>query len=156
MGMQVEQGGGGDRRRSSGTVLSEINVTPFVDVMLVLLIIFMVTAPLMTQGIELDLPRVRGETLIEDDEYPLVLEIDAEGRLYLNEHEFTLSEIEAKLPAIYAQRSKKELFIRADGAVTWDYLAQVMAAARLAGIPKVGMVTETIDLDGDDELEGTE
>jgi len=154
MGMQVEQGGGGDRGHSSGTVLSEINVTPFVDVMLVLLIIFMVTAPLMTQGLELDLPRVRGETLIEDDEHPLVMEIDAEGGLYLNEHEFTLEDLEVKLPAIYANRTKKELFIRADGSVTWDYLAQVMAAARLAGIPKVGMVTEAVDLDEDEDEEG--
>jgi biopolymer transport protein TolR len=151
MGMQVEQGGDGGRSQSSGTVLSEINVTPFVDVMLVLLIIFMVTAPMLTQGMELDLPRVRGETLIEDDQHPLVMEIDAEGRLYLNQHEFTLAEMELKLPAIYAQRSRKELFIRADGAVTWDYLAQVMAAARLAGIAQVGMVTETAGYTDEDE-----
>ncbi len=156
MGMQVEQGGGDERGRRSGTVLSEINVTPFVDVMLVLLIIFMVTAPLMTKGLELDLPRVRGETLIEDDEHPLVMEIDAEGRLYLNEHEFSLEQMQVKLPAIYEGRTQKELFIRADGAVTWEYLAQVMAAARLAGIAKVGMVTEAIDLDEEDGEEEAE
>ena len=143
MGMQVEQGGGSDRSPGSGTVLSEINVTPFVDVMLVLLIIFMVTAPLLTQGIELDLPRVRGETLVEADEHPLVMEIASDGRLFLNQHEFSIEEMDVKLPAIYAERENKELFIRADGTITWDYLAQVMAAARKAGIAKVGMVTES-------------
>ncbi len=154
MGMQVEPGGDGGRTPSTGSVLSEINVTPFVDVMLVLLIIFMVTAPMLTQGMELDLPRVRGETLIEDDAHPLVMEIDAEGRLYLNQKEFSLEEMDLKLPAIYGERSNKELFIRADGAVTWDYLAQVMAAARLAGIAQVGMVTEAVDFgeeDGEEE-----
>ena len=155
MGMQVQGGDESGYSGSGGTVLSEINVTPFVDVMLVLLIIFMVTAPMLTQGLELDLPRVRGEALIEDDEHPLVLEIDAQGNLYLNEHQFTLDEIDIKLPAIMAERTQKELFIRADGSVTWDYLAQVMAAARLAGVPKIGMVTETIDLDEDEEEEGT-
>ena len=147
MGMQVEPDVSGGRGPSTGSVLSEINVTPFVDVMLVLLIIFMVTAPMLSQGLEMDLPRVKGETLIEDDQHPLVMEIDAEGRLYLNQHEFSLEEMEIKLPAIYHERSKKELFIRADGAVTWDYLAQVMAAARLAGIAKVGMVTEAEETD---------
>ncbi len=152
MGMQVPQDEGSGRGRG-GTVLSEINVTPFVDVMLVLLIIFMVTAPMLTQGIELDLPRVRGETLIEDDEHPLVMEIDADGTLYLNEHEFTLDEVQVKLPAIYAERDKKELFIRADGSVTWDYLAQVMAAARLAGIAQVGMVTEAVQIENEEAEE---
>ena len=154
MGMQVEQGESGGRGPAGGSVLSEINVTPFVDVMLVLLIIFMVAAPMMTQGMELDLPRVRGETLIEDDQHPMVMEIDSEGRLYLNQHEFTLEEMEIKLPAIYGERNNKELFIRADGSVTWDYLAQVMAAARLAGIAQVGMVTEAEDFGEDEEDEG--
>ncbi len=151
MGMQVEQGGGSDHSQVSGTVLSEINVTPFVDVMLVLLIIFMVTAPLLTQGIELDLPRVRGETLVEADEHPLVMEIAPDGRLFLNQHEFALEEMDVKLPAIYAERDNKELFIRADGTITWDYLAQVMAAARKAGIAKVGMVTEAESTEDEEE-----
>ena len=152
MGAQVQGMDGGDRGPATGTVLSEINVTPFVDVMLVLLIIFMVTAPLLTQGMELDLPRVRGETLVEADQHPLVMEIAADGRLFLNQHEFALEQMEVKLPAIYAERENKELFIRADGAITWDYLAQVMAAARKAGIAKVGMVTEAEDF-GDEEEE---
>ena len=155
MGMNVPQGDDSGHGRGGGTVLSEINVTPFVDVMLVLLIIFMVTAPMLTQGIELDLPRVRGETLIEDDEHPLVMEIDSDGKLYLNEHEFTLEEIKFKLPAIYAERDKKELFIRADGAVTWDHLAQVMAAARLAGIGQVGMVTEALEIENEETAESS-
>jgi len=134
-------------------VLSEINVTPFVDVMLVLLIIFMVTAPMLTQGLELDLPRVRGETMIEADEHPLVMEIAPDGRLFLNQHEFSLEEMDVKLPAIYNARENKELFIRADGAITWDYLAKVMAAARKAGIAKVGMVTEAEDFGEEEESE---
>jgi len=148
--VQVQQGGGAERGPETSTVLSEINVTPFVDVMLVLLIIFMVTAPMLTQGLELDLPRGRGETMIEADEHPLVMEIAPDGRLYLNQHEFSLEEMDVKLPAIYAARENKELFIRADGAITWDYLAQVMAAARKAGIAKVGMVTEAEDF-GEEE-----
>ena len=153
MGIQVERGGGSDRSPVSGTVLSEINVTPFVDVMLVLLIIFMVTATMLTQGMELDLPRVRGETLVEADKHPLVMEIAADGRLFLNQHEFAMEEMEVKLPAIYAERENKELFIRADGTITWDYLAQVMAAARKAGITKVGMVTEAESFDEEDQTQ---
>ncbi len=153
MGAQVQQEGSADRSSAGGTVLSEINVTPFVDVMLVLLIIFMVTAPMLTQGVELDLPRVRGEVLLEDDEHPLVMEIDAEGRLYLNQHEFALEEMDVRLPAIYATRTSKELFIRADGAVTWNYLAQVMAAARKAGIAQVGMVTEAESFENEENAE---
>ncbi len=136
-------GAGGDDgyRRSGGPMMSEINVTPLVDVMLVLLVIFMVTAPLMTQGIEMNLPKVKAENLQQQDK-PLILEIDAGNGISINQNRFTVEELTPKLPAIFENRRDKQLFIRADGKVSWDYLAQVMAAARAAGVEKVGMVTE--------------
>lgn len=133
--------GEGDGLRRGGTMLSEINVTPFVDVMLVLLVIFMVTAPLMTQGIEMNLPKVKSDNL-EHQEKPLILNIDAGQVIQVNDNRFTLDELGPKLPAIVQNRKDRQVFIRADGTVSWEYLAKVMAAARAAGIEKVGMVTE--------------
>jgi len=140
MGMGAGLGDGGGGRRG-GTVLSEINVTPFVDVMLVLLVIFMVTAPLMTQGIEMNLPKVKADNLTQQEK-PLILEIDASRVISINQNQFRLEDLAPKLPAIFEHRKDRQLFIRADGSVSWEYLAQVMAAARAAGVEKVGMVTE--------------
>ena len=128
-------------RRVSGTLMSEINVTPLVDVMLVLLVIFMVTAPLMTQGIEMNLPKVKAENLSQQ-ERPLILNIDASDGIRINDNSFSLEDLGTRLPAIMANRRDRQLFIRADGQVSWNYLAQVMSAARAAGVDKVGMVTE--------------
>jgi biopolymer transport protein TolR len=121
--------------------LSEINVTPFVDVMLVLLIIFMVTAPMMQQGIDVDLP----ETTTQDiriQEEPLILTVQKDGKVFLARREIPLPELEEKMKAILEGLDQKEIFLRADQAAQYGVVAKALAAARNAGATKLGMVTE--------------
>ncbi len=124
------------------TVLAEINVTPFVDVMLVLLVIFMVTAPLLTQGMEVNLPRVSATNLEQLDEQPVVLTVDAKGACYVLKQEFPCTELVDRLPAIYEHRTDQSLFIRGDVDTPYGDLMNVLAAGRKAGIISVGLVTE--------------
>ena len=124
-----------------GGMMSEINVTPFVDVMLVLLIIFMVTAPMMTTGVDLDLPRADAPALPTDEEQ-LVLSIDAEGRTFLQDQPFTPEELGAKLRAIAQANPGKPMFVKADGKLPYETVLQALATARSAGMTKVGLVTQ--------------
>jgi len=121
--------------------LSEINVTPFVDVVLVLLIIFMVTAPMMQQGIDVDLPETTTQPLRMQDE-PLILSIKKEGKYYLGRSEIPLAELQTKLEAIFDGRDSKEIFLRADSGAPYGVVVKGLAAARAAGASKLGMVTE--------------
>jgi len=121
--------------------LSEINVTPFVDVMLVLLVIFMITAPMMHQGIDVDLPDTTTQALRVRNE-PLILTVRKGGEIYLNRTEIPASELQAKLTAIFEGQDDREIFLRADAAAPYGKVAQAMAAAREAGARKLGMVTE--------------
>jgi biopolymer transport protein TolR len=121
--------------------LSEINVTPFVDVVLVLLIIFMVTAPMMQQGVDVDLPETTTQPLRMQDE-PLILSIQKEGKYYLGRSEVPLAELQAKLEAIFEGRDSKEIFLRADSEAPYGVVVKALAAAREAGASKLGMVTE--------------
>ena len=125
----------------SGGMMADINVTPFVDVMLVLLIIFMVTAPLMTTGLDVDLPRADAPSM-EMPEEQLILTIDAEGKYFINEHEFTWEELETKIPALASNNPDQDLFLRADGAVPYAKVAQLMALCTNAGIARMGMITQ--------------
>ncbi len=125
------------RRRA----LSEINVTPFVDVMLVLLIIFMVTAPLMQQGIDVDLPETTTQPIrVRND--PLILSVEANGKYHLGRTEVPIGELVAKLEAIFDARGSKQLFLRADRKVAYGVVVKAMAAARAAGSTQLGIVTE--------------
>jgi biopolymer transport protein TolR len=122
--------------------MAEINVTPFVDVMLVLLIIFMVTAPMMEQGLDVDLPNTNTENIRVKD-VPLVITVKRDGTIHLAESEpFGLDELEAKLDAILDGDASREVFLRADEKVPYGIVAKVMAKARAAGVEKLGMVTE--------------
>jgi biopolymer transport protein TolR len=124
-------------------VMSEINVTPFVDVMLVLLIIFMVTAPMMTQGLEVDLPDANANSLptdTEDDQ--LTLSITESGQYYINKREIKSDEIGVKLRAIAEANPDQAVYLKADAKVPYELVAQLMAACTQAGITKLGMVTE--------------
>ena len=121
--------------------LSEINVTPFVDVVLVLLIIFMVTAPMMQQGVDVDLPETTTQPLQMRDE-PLILSIQKEGKYYLGRSEVPVDELQAKLEAIFYGRDSKEIFLRADSEAPYGVVVKGLAAARAAGASKLGMVTE--------------
>jgi len=120
---------------------SEINVTPFVDVMLVLLIIFMVTAPLMQQGIDVDLPDTTTQQLRIQDE-PLVLTVDKKGVYHLGRREIAEADLKGKLEAIFEGRDSKEIFLRADENVAYRFVVKALAAAREAGATRLGMVTE--------------
>ncbi len=121
--------------------LSTINVTPFVDVMLVLLIIFMVTAPLMKHGIDVDLPETTTQPIrVRND--PLILSVQADGKYYLGRAEVPLDELVAKLESIFDARGSKELFLRADRKAPYGVVVKAMAAARAAGSTQLGIVTE--------------
>lgn len=124
-----------------GGLMAEINVTPFVDVMLVLLIIFMVTAPLMTTGVALDLPRAEAPPLGADEEQ-LVLSITAEEKYYLGKNEFLIEEIKLKLAAIAEANPDQQVFVRADGKLAYEKVLQLLAVAQNAGVAKVGLVTQ--------------
>ena len=121
--------------------MSEINVTPFVDVMLVLLIIFMVTAPMMQQGIDVDLP----ETTTQDirlKEEPLILSVQKDGKVFLGRREIPVEELTEKMKAILDGLDQKEIFLRADKGAQYGVVAKALASARAAGATKLGMVTE--------------
>jgi biopolymer transport protein TolR len=124
-----------------GRPLSEINVTPFVDVMLVLLIVFMVAAPLMQQGIDVDLPETTTQPLRVKDE-PLILTVKKEGKVFLGRQEIPITELQAKLAAIFEGKDSKEIYLRADKEAPYGIVAKAMGAARNAGANKMGMVTE--------------
>ena len=120
---------------------SEINVTPFVDVMLVLLIIFMVTAPMLEQGIDVDLPETTTQALHMRDE-PLILSVKKDGTYHLARQQVPVEELEGKLRAIFEGAEEKEVYLRADKDAPYGTVVKAMAAARLAGAKTVGIVTE--------------
>lgn len=124
----------------SKAVLSEINVTPLVDVMLVLLIMFMVTTPLMQQGVQVDLPKTSA-TGMELSEDPMLLQIENNKRITIAKNPVTLDQLRPKLIAIFKTRKNKQLFIQADRRVDYGIVAEVMAEAKAAGISQLGLVT---------------
>lgn len=134
--MAMNMGGGSEER---GPV-AEINVTPLVDVMLVLLVIFMVTAPFMENGIPIQLPKAKTKA-IEKGENPVTLTMTKENRLYLNKEEVFLSTLATRLGLIFKSRARKEIFIRADGGLPYSAVALAMATVKNAGIDKIGLVT---------------
>ena len=134
MGMGSNRGGG-------RVTMSEINVTPMVDVMLVLLIIFMVTAPLIQQGVKVNLPEAKAAP-VEAADKKLVLSIDAQRRVYIGEAEIPVDELEKKLASNAKAQADKELYLHADRDVPYGVVVDVMAAAQRAGITNVGMITD--------------
>jgi biopolymer transport protein TolR len=131
----------GSRGDPGRTTMSEINVTPMVDVMLVLLIIFMVTAPLIQQGVKVNLPKTRAQA-VEATEKKLVLSIDEKKRVFIGDVEVPLEELEEKLATNAKAQADKELYLHADLALPYGTVVEVMAAAQRAGISNVGMITD--------------
>lgn len=120
--------------------LAEINITPLVDVMLVLLVIFMVTAPMMESGIPIQLPKATAKTLPRD-ENPVTLRLSRDGRVFLNQDEVNAQDLRNRLISFFKNRTQKEIFIRADGALPYSVVAETMAVVKNAGIHKIGLVT---------------
>lgn len=143
MGMSVgKQGMSGGRRRRGRrkALMSEINVTPFVDVMLVLLIIFMVSAPLLTVGVPIDLPDTQAKAMNADTQ-PITVSINNEGLIYLQETEIPIDEIVAKLEAIAKTGYEERIFVRGDRAADYGTVMKVMARISAAGFKNIGLVT---------------
>lgn len=132
------------RRSLVGTTLSEINVTPMVDVFLVLLIIFMVTAPLLQQGIDVQLPRETSKAL-KTEQQPIVVTVTKKRRMYLNRKRVTLEGLERQLRLVARARPDEVVFLRADRNVAYGAVIEAMAAVRRAGIERLGMVTQPIE-----------
>jgi biopolymer transport protein TolR len=134
---------GGGRRRARRPVMAEINVTPMVDVMLVLLIIFMVSAPLLTVGVPLDLPQTQAKSL-DQDKNPLTLSVNIKGQVYLNDTEIALDELVPKLKAITDARggADERIFVRGDKKVDYGTVMKVMGRLSSAGFRRVALVTE--------------
>ena len=143
-GVIKSEGGGGGRRRGRRRVqpMAEINITPFVDVMLVLLIIFMVAAPLMTVGVPVELPKTAATALPSDQEEPLTVTITGEGIVMIQNTETDPSELVVKLQAIAAERTSDRIFLRADGANAWNAVAEIMGALNAGGFSNIGLVTD--------------
>jgi biopolymer transport protein TolR len=122
--------------------MSEINVTPFVDVMLVLLIVFMVTAPLLTAGVPVDLPQTRARLLGQDRE-PLAVSIDSGGKVFLQNTEIAVDELVPKLMAISENGYNQRIFVRGDRTVDYGKVMEVMGVLNSAGFTRIGLVTES-------------
>ena len=133
--------------RREGVTISQINVTPFVDVMLVLLVIFMITAPILQQGVQVNLPEAKAGAVVGKED-PLVVSITKKGQIYLNDNRIKLSEIKKKLQAITRIQQGKEVFLRADQNVHYGVVMKAIAAIKEAGIVKLGMITQPPPIEG--------
>ena len=144
-GAQARAGGGGrrGRRRGRAAAMSEINVTPFVDVMLVLLIIFMVAAPLLTVGVPVELPKTAASALPTEQEEPLTITMTSDGRLLIQNADVADADLIPRLRAIAAERTSDKVFLRADGAIPYARVAQLMGALNAGGFTNIGLVTDT-------------
>jgi len=127
----------------SDRLISDINVTPFVDVMLVLLVIFMVTAPMMMQGVDVALPETTSQPLAAKKEN-LVITINNQNQIFINNHQLAVDFLQEKLKKILEGRDKREVYLRADREISYGFVVRVMAEIKAAGVDKLGMVTEPI------------
>ncbi|MHA7968185.1 protein TolR [Rhizobium terricola] len=144
MGMSVGSGGGGGGRRGrrggKRAPVSEINVTPLVDVMLVLLIIFMVAAPMMTVGVPIDLPETQAKAMNSDTQ-PITISVNPAGEIYLQETPIAIDEVVAKLEAIATTGYNERIYVRGDTAAAYGTVMKVMARISAAGFKNIGLVT---------------
>jgi biopolymer transport protein TolR len=124
-------------------LISDINVTPLVDVMLVLLIIFMVTAPMMTYGVKVDLPTTESKSM-KTQEDPLILSITKKRGIFIENYKVELGDLKGKLNKIFANKTGKEILLQADKNVPYGFVMTVMSQVKEAGITKVGMITEPL------------
>ncbi|GJM17225.1 MAG: protein TolR [Thermodesulfobacteriota bacterium] len=142
MGMQTGNGGG-------RSVLSEINVTPFVDVMLVLLVIFMVTTPILYQGVDVNLPKTESQAMPSlDREKKVVVTLNSDGEIFIEDEQLSLSKLRIEIRALMSEQGKEvreeDVFLRADTSVPYGTVVEVMSEIRNAGVTKLGLITEPI------------
>ncbi len=145
MGAQMLKKGDGTgrrRRRGGAARMSEINVTPFVDVMLVLLIIFMVAAPMLTVGVPIELPRTSAGALPAEQEEPLSITLSADGTVSIMNSEVAADTLIPQLRAIAAERRDNKVFLRADGSIPYERVVQIMGALNSGGFNNIGLVTD--------------
>ena len=128
-------------RSADSKHVSDINVTPLVDVVLVLLIILMVTAPMLQMGIDVNLPKVKAKSINVNEE-KIVLTVNGQKEVYLNEHKTPIGDLSSKLESIFKNRVDREVYMRADKEVPYGFVVQVMSEVRKAGIDKLGMITD--------------
>ena len=143
-------GGGGrrsNRRAKRRAALSEINVTPMVDVMLVLLIIFMISAPLLNSGIKINLPKTEAAALKDEGE-PVTVSIDKAGQFYVNDDPATYEQVAPRLLAITRGDTETQIYVRGAGEATWDSVAKVMGKLSSSGFSKISLVTDTMSKSG--------
>jgi biopolymer transport protein TolR len=132
----------GRRGRGRRGALSEINVTPLVDVMLVLLIIFMISAPLLTSGVSVELPKTEAGSL-QDQSQPLTLTVSEDGLLYVGEERIPFTSLKSRISALADQDFERPIYVRADGKTSYEAVAQVMAALSTGGFRKINLITDT-------------
>ncbi len=137
----LSRNGGGGRRRGSYKPLSEINVTPFVDVMLVLMIVFMITAPLLTVGVPVDLPKIKAKSIAESVE-PLVITVNAEGVIFIQDTEVELENLVPRLAAITDNKPDTRIYVRGDKSINYGRVLEVMGTINVAGFTRVALVAE--------------
>ena len=139
MAFQTHRSSGNSRGRTRTPPMSEINVTPMVDVMLVLLIVFMVTAPLLTVGVQIDLPKAK---ILQGQDEPLAITIDAQGQIYLQDTEIDIEGLVPRLRAITDNNPDVRIFVRGDASVNYGRVMEVMGTVNAAGYKKVALVTQ--------------
>ena len=142
--IKMNAGGGGRRRRSRKAPMSEINITPMVDVMLVLLIIFMVAAPMLTVGVPIELPQSQGKQL-ESSKEPLTISVSGNGETFIGETKVPLAEIAEKLKAIAKNGVDEQIYVRGDKVIDYGTVMKVMGLISAGGFKKVSLVTEVED-----------
>jgi biopolymer transport protein TolR len=140
--MAIIVNGGGRRRPGSYRPMSDINVTPMVDVMLVLLVVFMVTAPLLTVGVPVDLPKTQATQMVGQDE-PLVITLNAEGKLFIQETAVDIESLVPLLRAITANKAETRIFVRGDRMIPYGRVMEVMGTVNQAGFNRVALITES-------------
>lgn len=140
--MRLQGSGNRRRRHSRAQPMAEINITPFVDVMLVLLIIFMVAAPLLTVGVPVELPKTAANALPSEKEDPLTVTVTADGTVMIQKTEIEIEALVPKLRSIASERENDRIFLRADGAIPYATVVQVMGALNAGGFSNIGLVTD--------------
>ena len=140
------------RHRVRKRPMADINVVPYIDVMLVMLVIFMVTAPLLTQGVKVDLPEASAESMPPEDQEPLVVSVDAAGKLYLNiaddpNQAIGADDLKQRVAAVLRRSPKRSVLVRGDQSASYGYVVAAMVLLQQAGVPNVGLVTESPEVE---------